>query len=84
MIMMGDKKKMASGIVSKLTESATAEPVKQDDNGVEQDDNIALTSAAEELMSALESKEPKSIAAAFKSMMDVCNMEPEASEDEES
>lgn len=86
MIMLGDKKKMASGIVSKISDSINAEPVKTDDSGVEQDDTIAMTSAAEELMSAISSKDAKAVAAAFKTMMEMCEMEgpdEEASEDAE-
>lgn len=82
MIMMGDKKKMVAGIMSKLNDPQPSEQSVPTQDGVEQDDSIGLESAAEELVSAIDSKSPKAIAAAFKSMLEMCSYEKdEPSED---
>ena len=62
-------KKMKGGDhdLSPSFSSETAEPKKLVD-GAEQDCSIAVESAAEELLGALESKDPKAVVRAFKSL----------------
>lgn len=84
MIMMGDKKALAAGIVSKLKEGP--KPVEAQDSkpasfpegdevetkdGIEQDDSIGMDAAAEELIAAIEAKSAKGIVEAIKSMLDM-------------
>lgn len=81
MIMMGDKKNMVAGIMSKLKDGPKTEsekpriPVSDDESSIEasddvvEDDSIGMDTAAEELMAAIEAKSPKMIVEAFKSMM---------------
>lgn len=73
--MKDDKKKSVSLIMDKMMGSP--KPVESED-GAELDKSIPLDTAAEELISALESKSAKGVAAAFKSLMELCESEPEA------
>jgi len=77
MIMSDDKKKRATLIAAKL--SGPMEPME---NEVEQDNSIAEDSAAEELIAAIESKSPKAVVEAMKSLMELCSSSEEDSEAE--
>lgn len=79
MLMKPDSKKSVSLIMDRMMGKPEEVPMV---DGAEQDDSIALDTAAEELMAAIESKSPKSIVQAFKTMMELCQSEPEQSEAE--
>jgi len=69
-----DKKKSVALIMSKL--GKTEEP-KMSEDGTEQDDSVALKTAAEELIAAISSKDAMQVVEAFKSMMSMCESESE-------
>jgi hypothetical protein len=75
--MMFDKKKVATIVVSKMKPSKAEmlEDAPSNEMGDVKDDDIAKQSAAEELLKAIESKDAKAVAAAFSSMMELCNSE---------
>ena len=75
--MKDDKKKSVSLIMDKMMGPAKEAPTE---DGVEQDDSVAVDTAAEELISAIESKSPKAVVAAIKSLIELCQSEPEANE----
>lgn len=80
MLLSDNKKKVASVIVSGLgpQEKIEEAPLVE---GAEQDDSLAKEAAAQELISALESKDAKRLAAAFSDMLELCEYgesEPEA------
>lgn len=75
--MKDDKKKTVSVIMSKL--NGKMEQPKMSEDGTEQDDSMALKTAAEELLAAIESKQPMQVVEAFKSMMSMCESEDEPS-----
>ena len=81
---MQDKKKsMASILVAKLKKPGeiTEAPMK---DGAEQDNEIALRSAADEILSAIESKDADMLVGALKSFQEMCSEnEPEESEEYE-
>lgn len=76
MLMKDDKKKSVSLIMGKLMGDKPEVSEAPTKDGVEQDDSVALDTAAEELLSAIESKSPKGIVAAIKSMIEMCSNEP--------
>ena len=75
MFMKDDKKKSVSLIMDKMMGPAKEAPTK---DGIEQDDSMAVDTAAEELISAIESKSAKGVVAAIKSLMELCESEEEA------
>ena len=79
MLMKDDKKKSVSLIMGKLM-GDKPQPAPSED-GVEQDDSVAVDTAAEELMSAIKSDSPKAVVQAFKSLLELCDsdesVEPE-------
>lgn len=82
MLMQPDKKKLAALIISKAGpkgEKIEEAPMK---DGAEQDNSIAEESAAEDLMSALEQKDAKQFVAAFKALMEICDIKEDAAEQE--
>lgn len=82
MLMQPDKKKMAALIIAKAGpkgEKIEEAPMK---DGAEQDNSIAEESAAEDLMAAIEQKDAKQIVAAFKALMEICDMQEDAAEQE--
>ncbi len=83
MLMKSDKKKQVSVIMARLGKGPEQLEQKPMEDGAEQDDSIALHTAAEELMRAIESKSPAGIAEAFKSMLELCD-EDESPEVEQS
>jgi hypothetical protein len=82
MLMQPDKKKMASLII------ASAGPKKDEiqeaptKDGAEQDNSIAEQSAAEDVMAAIESKDPKALVSAFKALMEICDSQEDSAEQE--
>jgi hypothetical protein len=77
---MSDNKKKAGAIIA----SMSPETVPMED-GAEIDASIGLESAAEELISALDSKDPKAVVAAFRALLDMADeAEGESEEEEES
>lgn len=82
-MLMGDnKKKMATIIVSKLGKKEESEAPAPQKGGVEQDDSVGMEACAEELLSAIESKSPKGIAAALKSAWEMMEAQEDEGEDE--
>lgn len=78
---MNDKKKNVALIVKGMTNPDMKE-APQSEEGGEIDNSIAIDTAAEEIMSAMESKDPKSLVSALKSFMELCKEEePEYSEE---
>ncbi|MEZ0208566.1 MAG: hypothetical protein ACAH17_00110 [Candidatus Paceibacterota bacterium] len=75
--MKDDKKKSVSLIMGKLMDKKPEVEEAPTEDGIEQDDSIAVDTAAEELISAIESKSPKAVVSAIKSLMDLCQSEPE-------
>ena len=75
MLMSDDKKKQVTLIMKKLkgAESVEEAPVV---DGAEQDDSIAVDTAAEELIAAVESKSPKAVVQAIKSLIELIQSEP--------
>jgi hypothetical protein len=73
-MIMSDKKKPAALIVARMSEGKKDEESEAPTNemGDQVDDSVAKESAAEELLSALESKSPKAVAEAFDAMMELC------------
>lgn len=72
MIMSGDKKKSVTLIMDKLAGKKPELSEAPMVDGAEQDDSVAVNTAAEELMSAFESKSPEAFVSAFKSLMELC------------
>lgn len=68
-MMMSDdkKKKMASVIVGKIGSPQDDAPAPEKD-GALQDDSVAMDTAAEEFLSAVEAKSPKAVVEALKSL----------------
>jgi hypothetical protein len=69
--------------MARLSPGAEQHEQKPMENGAEQDDSIALHTAAEELMRALESKSAAHVVDAFKSLMELCDSEEESQESPE-
>lgn len=85
MLMSDDKKKLATIIVNKAKSGKPEEMVEAPmEDGAEQDDSIAKETAAADLISAIESKDAKALAAAFSDLMELCEYsEPEMPESSE-
>lgn len=77
MLMKDDPKKSVSIIMGKLMGKETEPKEAPTQDGVEQDDSMAVDTAAEELMKAIEMKSPKAFVEAFKSLMELCHTEQE-------
>jgi hypothetical protein len=75
MLLKDDKKKMVTTIIGKLGKSTMEETPME--NGAEQDDSIGMDSCAEEIIKAIEEKNPKALVEAMKSMMEMMDAEPE-------
>ena len=85
MLMKDNKKKMLSMIVQRAkgpTDIDNLKPVESE-NGVEQDYSVPAEAAAEDLLSALSSKNPKAIVEAFKALSELCESESEEPESED-
>lgn len=80
MLMKDDKKKSVSLIMDKLMNKKPELTEAPMVDGAEQDDSVAVNTAAEELMSAIESKSPQAFVSAFKSLMELCQNDSEPSE----
>jgi len=80
MFMKDKKKSIASILVAKLGKPELSE--KPMSEGAEQDDSIALKSAAEEIMSAIESKDSGMLVSALKSFYEMCDSAEDESESE--
>jgi len=78
MLMKDDKKKMASIIVGKMDKPDEEMEPKE---GAIPDDSVALESAAEELLQAVESKSPKAVVEAMKSLMDLMDQDEPSMEE---
>jgi hypothetical protein len=84
MILGGEKKKIASLIVSRMKPSAPASPVgpAAEDEGAGKD--AGLLSAADEIMSAVHAKDAQGLVEALKSFLDMAEgadeSEPESEE----
>ena len=78
--MRDDKKKMSSLIIAKM--SGKPEVAPQSEDGAEVDDSVALKTAGEEFIAAIESKSPMAVVEALKSLMELCEM-PEEDKAEE-
>lgn len=74
MMMSDDKKKKATLIISRLKEREMPSEAPVNELGDEMDDSIALDTAAEELLAAIDSKSPKALVEAMKSLLEL--MEP--------
>lgn len=86
-MMMPDKKKISTVIIAKMRKDKPEEmqEAPRSEMGGEDDSSIAKESAAEELLKAIEAKNPVAIAEAFSSMMELCGEhEVQESEEEES
>ena len=82
-MMSDDKKKSASLIIGKMGKMSEA---PKNEMGAEEDSSYGHMAAAEEIMSAIESKDASALKEALKSFYDMCasdeSPEHEASEDE--
>lgn len=73
MLMQPDKKKMAALIIAKAGPKGEEMKEAPQVDGAEQDNSIAEESAAEDVIAALESKDPKALVSAFKALMEICD-----------
>ena len=84
MLMKSDKKGMAAVILGKLgKKDESPEAPKMSEDGAPEDDSIALKTAGEELLSAIEGKSPMAVIEAIKSILELCEQEPEEATEEE-
>jgi hypothetical protein len=84
MLMKNDKKGMAALIISKMgKKDESTEAPKMSEDGAPEDDSIALKTAGEELISAIESKSPMAVIEAVKSIMQLCDVAEDAMESEQ-
>ena len=85
MIMLNDKKKMSSIILSRMKDGKSQDQeVKASEETPESHDDLSV--AAEEIMQAINDKDVPALKAALKSFFDMCDDaedEPEASEEED-
>jgi hypothetical protein len=79
-MLMKDNKKMATIIMAKMGKKPEDQEPKMED-GAEQDDSMALKTAGEEFLQAVESKNPMALVEALKSLMELCES-PEQEEAE--
>lgn len=80
MFMKDKKKGIASILVAKLGKPGLSEAPMSE--GAEQDNDIALKSAAEEILSAVESKDASMLVSAMKSFYEMCDSAEDNSESE--
>jgi hypothetical protein len=73
MLMKDEKKKMASLIVAKALPGM---PKDAESNPPESDDSIAMKTAGEELLSAIEQKDASGLVEALKSLIDMLESQP--------
>lgn len=85
MILPGDNKKAASLIMRRMkgSDSYNVEKAPTNEMGDEVDYGMGLESAAEEMIIAMERKDPKGFKTALKSFIEMCMDEEENYEDEE-
>ena len=84
-MMMDDKKKQVTMIMAKMGKAPEAKETNE--AGDEVDDSMPKSAAADELISALHSKDAKGVVEAFESLMELCSgsdYEAESSESTES
>lgn len=85
MFMSDNKKKTATLVLQKLkggSEQLSEAPVNED--GDELDQSAGYDAAGDELLQAIDSKDPKAIVSAIKSLVEMCmNEQPEADEADE-
>lgn len=82
--MMQDKKKAVSVLIARMKKPSEEVSKAPEKDGVEQDSSMGLESAADEIMSAVESKNPKALVSALKSFMEMCDNESPEHEQSES
>lgn len=75
MLMKPDKNKSVSLIMAKLGGKPSEAPQA---DGAEQDDSMAAETAAQELLQAIKADSPKAVVQALKSLMEICESEPES------
>lgn len=84
MLMKDNKKGMAAAILARMPkkegEVEETEPVEVSEDGAEMDDSVATNTAAEELISAIESKSAPAVVEAMKALMELCASEPDGDE----
>jgi hypothetical protein len=85
MMMLPDKKKMASIIVAKIKPGKSQEEVVDEVQPGEavDDKSMALEDAASMMMQAVEKKDAKMMVSALKDFIDMCEMKEESYESEE-
>lgn len=83
MLMKDDKKKAVTLIMGKMLGKPEETQEAPSKDGTEQDDSVAVDTAAEELISAIEAKSPKGVVMAIKSLMELCQQESEDYEESE-
>lgn len=93
MLMKDNKKKLVSLIVNKAKGPSHLDNLKYSEggeverpemkDGVQQDKSIPQEAAAEELLSAIESKSPAAVVEAIKALMELCESEESEPEDSE-
>ena len=73
-VQAGSKKKRVAMIIAKLSPAKPTEDSAPEQHEDQEDDSMAmgLESAAEDIMAAISSKDPKSLAAAMKSFISMC------------
>lgn len=72
---MSDSKKKASTMILGAMSPATSAKAAPSVDGAEQDSSIGLESAAEDILSAIDSKDAKALATAMQSMFEMCSDE---------
>lgn len=84
MMMPDDKKKRATLIIAKMKGGSPDMPKEapKSDDGAEMDSSMGYMAAAEEMMKAIESKDPKMLMSAVKAFVDMCMDESPEDESE--
>lgn len=80
MLMADDKKNTATLIMKKMMGDKPVTEEAPTKDGVEQDDSVAVETAAEELISAIEMKSTKGIVEAIKSLIELIQEGPSVPE----
>ena len=85
MPMFDDKKKIASLIIRRISPNREVMGEKRTEEGAESDNTIAMESAAEEIMQAIERKDSKQLVSVLRSFIDMTREmdEEESNEDEQ-
>lgn len=81
-MMMMPKKKIATVILGALSKKEGPTEERVSNEGPSEDHSMAKESAAEAMMSALESKDPKAFAQALEDFLEICSYKPESTEAE--